>query len=168
MTNRQSGVGNGWSGRLGWRILRRSLTLKRPQVLVTLLILTIGAAVAAMLLNLYGDAQVKMTHEFRSFGPNLILSSNGLAREGEIIAEVQNRPEVSLMGEGVLEEIRRLSSDSHRIIGVGILHAVARARNVTGQGALRNFGEPVIVVGTDFTLLHQLYSAWRLRDGVVV
>ena len=72
------------------------------------------------------------------------------------------------MAEGILEEIRRLSPDSHRIMVVGILNAVGRARNVTGQKALRSFGEPVIVVGTDFTLLHQLYSAWRLRDGVVV
>ena len=168
MTNRRFNSTQGGSRRLGWRILGRSLSLKRPQSLVTLLSLTIGAAVAAMLLNLYGDAQAKMTREFRAFGANLILSPSGMARESGNPAEVQDSLDASLMNEDVLEEIRRTGSEARRITAVGILHAVARARNATDGSALGDSGEPVIVVGTDFTLLHQLYSAWRLSGSAAV
>ena len=168
MINRRLNSVQGGSRRLGWRILGRSLSLKRPQVLVTLLSLTIGAAVAAMLLNLYGDAQAKMTREFRAFGANLILSPSGMARESGNPAEVQDSLDASLMNEDVLEEIRRSGSEARRITAVGILHAVARARNATDRSALGDSGEPVIVVGTDFTLLHQLYPAWRLSPTAAV
>ena len=168
MINRRLNSVKGGSRRLGWRILGRSLSLKRPQVLVTLLSLTIGAAVAAMLLNLYGDAQAKMTREFRAFGANLILSPSGVARESGNPAEVQDSLDASLMNEDVLEEIRRSGSEARRITAVGILHAVARARNATDRSALGDSGEPVIVVGTDFTLLHQLYPAWRLSPTAAV
>ncbi|MCZ6904414.1 MAG: ABC transporter permease [Acidobacteria bacterium] len=168
MINRRLNSVKGGSRRLGWRILGRSLSLKRPQVLVTLLSLTIGAAVAAMLLNLYGDAQAKMTREFRAFGANLILSPSGMARESGNPAEVQDSLDASLMNEDVLEEIRRSGSEARRITAVGILHAVARARNATDRSALGDSGDPVIVVGTDFTLLHQLYPAWRLSPTAAV
>ena len=168
MINRRLNSVQGGSRRLGWRILGRSLSLKRPQVLVTLLSLTIGAAVATMLLNLYGDAQAKMTREFRAFGANLILSPSGMARESGNPAEVQDSLDASLMNEDVLEEIRRSGSEARRITAVGILHAVARARNATDRSALGDSGEPVIVVGTDFTLLHQLYPAWRLSPTAAV
>ena len=168
MINRRLNSVQGGSRRLGWRILGRSLSLKRPQVLVTLLSLTIGAAVAAMLLNLYGDAQAKMTREFRAFGANLILSPSGMARESGNPAEVQDSLDASLMNEDVLEEIRRSGSEARRITAVGILHAVARARNATDGSALGDSGDPVIVVGTDFTLLHQLYPAWRLSPTAAV
>ncbi len=168
MINRRLNSVKGGSRRLGWRILGRSLSLKRPQVLVTLLSLTIGAAVAAMLLNLYGDAQAKMTREFRAFGANLILSPSGMAREIGNPAEVQDSLDASLMNEDVLEEIRRSGSEARRITAVGILHAVARARNATDRSALGDSGQPLIVVGTDFTLLHQLYPAWRLSPTAAV
>ncbi len=168
MINRRLNSVQGGSRRLGWRILGRSLSLKRPQVLVTLLSLTIGAAVAAMLLNLYGDAQAKMTREFRAFGANLILSPSGMARESGNPAEVQDSLDASLMNEDVLEEIRRSGSEARRITAVGILHAVARARNATDRSALGDSGDPVIVVGTDFTLLNQLYPAWRLSPTAAV
>ncbi len=168
MINRRLNSVQGGSRRLGWRILGRSLSLKRPQALVTLLSLTIGAAVAAMLLNLYGDAQAKMTREFRAFGANLILSPSGMARESGNPAEVQDSLDASLMNEDVLEEIRRSGSEARRITAVGILHAVARVRNATDRSALGDSGEPVIVVGTDFTLLHQLYPAWRLSPTAAV
>ena len=168
MINRRLNSVQGGSRRLGWRILGRSLSLKRPQALVTLLSLTIGAAVAAMLLNLYGDAQAKMTREFRAFGANLILSPSGMARESGNPAEVQDSLDASMMNEDVLEEIRRSGSEARRITAVGILHAVARVRNATDRSALGDSGEPVIVVGTDFTLLHQLYPAWRLSPTAAV
>ncbi len=142
--------------------------MKRPQALVTLLTLTIGAAVAAMLLNLYGDAQVKMTREFRAFGAKLILSPSGVARESGNPAELQDSLDASLMNEDVVREIRRSGSEARRIMAVGILHAVAGARNATNRSARGDSGEQVIVVGTDFTLLHQLYSAWRLSGSAAM
>src|SRR5579863_3424198 len=59
---------------LFWRLWLRSLTVKRPQAALAIGSVLVGAAVASMLLNLYGDARRKMTQEFRAYGPNVVLA----------------------------------------------------------------------------------------------
>src|SRR5258705_3780890 len=56
------------------RILRRLLFANRGRLFVILLALSAGAAVSAALLNLQVDANRRLSMEFRSFGPNVIVS----------------------------------------------------------------------------------------------
>src|SRR5271167_2495283 len=56
-----------------WRIVRRLLGANRGRLFVILLALGAGAAVTAALLNLQVDAKRRITAEFRTFGPNLII-----------------------------------------------------------------------------------------------
>ena len=56
--------------RLWWR----ALSVKRPQAILALLSLMVGAAVISMLLNLYGGVRRKMTQEFRGYGANVVLA----------------------------------------------------------------------------------------------
>jgi putative ABC transport system permease protein len=57
-----------------WRIVRRLLTANLSRLFVILLALGAGAAVTAALLNLQIDAKRRLTNEFRSFGPNVIIA----------------------------------------------------------------------------------------------
>src|SRR5215470_1332146 len=55
------------------RLVRRLLFANRGRLFVILLALSAGAAVSAALLNLQTDAKLRLTTEFRSFGPNVIV-----------------------------------------------------------------------------------------------
>src|SRR5258707_9640918 len=57
-----------------WRLIRRSLFANRGRLLVILLALGAGAAITAALLNLQVDAKRRITTEFRSFGPNVLIT----------------------------------------------------------------------------------------------
>src|ERR1700675_2035272 len=61
------------NGQMFWRIVRRLLGANRGRLFVILLALGAGAAITAALLNLQVDAQRRLTTEFRSFGPNVVI-----------------------------------------------------------------------------------------------
>ena len=56
-----------------WRVLRRSVFANRGRLLVILLALGAGAAITAALLNLQVDAKRRISSDFSSFGPNVII-----------------------------------------------------------------------------------------------
>jgi len=60
-----------------WRIIRRLLGANRGRLFVILLALGAGAAVTAALLNLQVDAKRRLTTEFRTFGPNVLIIPRG-------------------------------------------------------------------------------------------
>ena len=71
--------------RLWWR----ALSVKRPQAVLALISLLVGAAVMSMLLNLYGGVRRKMTQEFRGYGANVILapgSSASFTPTGDLVS----------------------------------------------------------------------------------
>ena len=57
-----------------WRIIRRLFGANPGRLFVMLLALGAGAAVTAALLNLQVDAKRRLTTEFRTFGPNVVIS----------------------------------------------------------------------------------------------
>src|ERR1700752_1909202 len=57
-----------------WRIVRRLIAANRGRLIVVLLALGAGAAATAALLNLQGDAQQRLTNEFRAFGANVVVA----------------------------------------------------------------------------------------------
>lgn len=60
--------------RFSWRILLRSILVRRSRSFTALAAVTIAATVATALLNLYFDTQSKLTREFRRFGANAVIS----------------------------------------------------------------------------------------------
>src|SRR5487761_1744299 len=56
------------------RLWMRAMWVKRPQAMLGTGSLLVGAAIASLLLNLYSGVQRKMTHDFRAFGPNAMLT----------------------------------------------------------------------------------------------
>ncbi len=71
----RNGPTSGAPLRLWWR----ALSVKRPQAVLALISLMVGAAVMSMLLNLYGGVRRKMTQEFRGYGANVILAPGSSA-----------------------------------------------------------------------------------------
>ena len=72
------------------RMLFRSMLVRRSRSFTALAAVTIAATVATALLNLYFDTQSKLTHEFRRFGANAVISGAAIdvstlpLRSGEI------------------------------------------------------------------------------------
>lgn len=57
-----------------WRLWWRAVSVQRSQAALALGSLMVGAAIASMLLNLYGDVRRKMTEDFRSYGANVVIA----------------------------------------------------------------------------------------------
>jgi putative ABC transport system permease protein len=79
-----------------WRIVRRLIAANRGRLIVILLALGAGSMVTAALINLQVDAKRRITSEFRSFGPNVVVASRSTgADESATISEavLQKIPE---------------------------------------------------------------------------
>jgi putative ABC transport system permease protein len=142
---------------LFWRAWWRSLSVKRPQALVAVVALAVGAAVAAMLLNLYSSVHRKMSEEFRAYGANVIVSpAPDLARNG-----------AGLFDQSSADRVASLSKGGKRFTAVPVLSAVVRLRRIPADPRLPEF-ENAVALGADFAALQALNPAWRLtrRGGV--
>ena len=122
------------------RFLGRSLWLRAPTLLFALLAVTVGAAVAATMLNLQADVAAKMSRELRRFGPNLILTP-APDRSPATLDEEVVRGAAGLAGSALLIAAGDVSADGRD------QHA-ARAP----------------VIGADFASLRAVNPSWRV-DG---
>lgn len=142
-----------------WRVWLRSLSVKRPQSTLAFAALALGAAVASLLLNLYGGARRKMQSEFRAYGPNVILSP-ATGRMG---------PQGSTPGpDGLIEasvfaqlqtELQSLGLAESRAATVPVLYAVVSARSAGKAGAAAS---NLVAVGANLSALYRLNPAWRV------
>ena len=144
---------------LFWRLWWRSLTIKRPQAGLAIASVLVGAAVASMLLNLYGDVRRKMTQEFRAYGPNVILAP-GDSREAPSAAA--SEAPAGLMEAGIAERLAPVLARTKGAAAVPVLYAVTVLKRLPPDPRLPEM-ENVVAVGTDFEDLRQLYPAWRVE-----
>jgi putative ABC transport system permease protein len=115
--------------------------------------LLVGAAVAAALLNLYGDVRRKMTQEFRAYGPNAILAP--------AVTPGDSSP-ATTMDEQVVNQLEERARRETGLRFALVLHIVARVKPVPADPRLPEF-QNVVAVGTDFAALHRLYPGWRVQ-----
>jgi len=133
-----------------WRIVRRMLSANRSRLLVLLLALGAGAAITAALLNLQVDARRRLTTEFRSFGPNLMVFPASRT------SDPSNRGSLS---EETFKTISSRTPDVP-VTAAPFLYLVAR---VSAMGA-----PPIqaVVVGTNLPALYSLAPSWRMAPHV--
>ncbi len=142
---------NSEPGSLFWRLWWRALSVKRPQAMLALGSLLVGAAVASLLLNLYTDVRRKMTQEFRAYGANVVLAPRAQASAGIEPAEVT-------LDEGSLAPLRAFAARTPGLVYVPMLYSVVRvARSDADLPAFQN----AVAVGTDFAALRRIHNGWR-------
>jgi putative ABC transport system permease protein len=146
-----------------WRMWWRSLTIKRPQAGLAIASLMVGAAVASMLLNLYGDVRRKMTQEFRAYGPNVILApaeTSGAKFENDSGAG----PLAGVMDEAATSRLAPILARTQGAAAVPVLYAVAELKRLPPDPRLPEF-QNLVAVGTDFSALRRLYPSWRITGS---
>src|SRR5215475_847525 len=133
------------------RFVRRLLLANRGRFFVILLALATGAAVAAALLNLQIDAKRRLTNEFRSFGPNVVIAHRDSSAVTEFLDEslFNQIPDHTESGEiakaeflyGIVDVIAekgensgsRVTAASRRVILTGYAHSYLRPKEVISR-----------------------------------
>ena len=118
------------------RMLWRAALLRKRTALSALVAVTVAAASATAMLNLFVDVESKLRREFRGFGANVVLE----AGEGASFSAA---------------DFRRVEAVVHGR-GLAVPFAYAVARTAAGQ--------PVIVAGTDFDLVRKLNPWWDVSS----
>ena len=155
------------NGSMFFRVWLRSLSVKRPQSALAFIALAIGATIASLILNLYGDARRKMQGEFRSYGPNVVVSANNSALPAasrKAQAAATDVPELTsgVMDGARLSDLRKMLPPDSR--SVPVLYSVVWAR----PGKLSNSSagaSSLVAVGSDFGALQALNPAWKLSES---
>ncbi len=150
---------------LFWRLWRRSLTVKRPQAVLAICSVLVGATVASMLLNLYGDVRRKMTQEFRAYGPNVVL----MPAESRAATGPGNGNDAAsgLIDEHVIERLAPFVQRGNGFAAVPALYVVMRVSKASAADDHTPSRDPenVVAVGTDFVGLSHLNPSWRIQGS---
>jgi putative ABC transport system permease protein len=116
------------------RMLLRAAVLRRGRAASALLAMTVAAAVATAMLNLYVDVQAKLRKEFRNYGANIVV----VAKDGQpLSADALARVESAVDGHG---------------LAVPFAYVVARTSD----------GQSIVVSGTDLDQVRKLDSWWSV------
>jgi len=131
-----------------WRVLRRSVFANRGRLFVILLALGAGAAITAALLNLQVDAKRRITTEFRSFGPNVLITPRGSG----VASTATN-----VMAESALSKLQSEAEDPD-YVAIPFLFAVAKLTSGNSTPAV-----DAVIAGTHLDLLENREPAWKLE-----
>ena len=131
-----------------WRVLRRSVFADRGRLFVILLALGAGAAVTAALLNLQVDAKRRITTEFRSFGPNVLITPRGSG----VASTATN-----IMKESALSKLQS-EAENPDYVAIPFLYAVAKLTSGNSTPAV-----DAVIAGTHLDLLENREPAWKLE-----
>jgi putative ABC transport system permease protein len=114
------------------RVIAKALWVRPGKLFLSLTALTVGATLASAFLNLYLDLPNKMSSEFRTLGPNLIIAPRG--QNQTFPAEIE----------------RRIASERPEVATLPWLYAIGKVD-----------GRDVILGGTDLTRLSRLHPGWH-------
>jgi len=131
-----------------WRVLRRSVFANRGRLFVILLALGASAAVTAALLNLQVDAKRRITTEFRSFGPNVLITPRGSG----VASTATN-----IMKESALSKLQS-AAENPDYVAIPFLYAVAKLTSGNSTPAV-----DAVIAGTHLDLLENREPAWKLE-----
>jgi putative ABC transport system permease protein len=151
-----------------WRAWLRSLAVKRPQSVLAFAALALGATVASLLLNVYGDARRKMQNEFQAHGPNVVVapaaapstSAGPVAGNSEAsAAELIDASTATRIQAHAKVNSRSADPSAAGTVTVPVLYAVV---SVGSPKVSDRAPANVVAVGADLAALHALNPAWKL------
>jgi putative ABC transport system permease protein len=117
-----------------FRVLFRAAMLRKGQATAALIAITVAAAAATAMLNLYVDVQAKLRREFRNFGANIVVQ----AKTGQGFSSIELQGISAAVG--------------NRGLAVPFSYVVARGER----------DQAVVAVGTDFDLARKLNPWWSV------
>jgi putative ABC transport system permease protein len=123
------------------RMLFRAAVLRRGRAASALLAMIVAAAVATTMMNLYVDTQAKLRAEFRSYGANIVIVAEDVAKNGQSLPADALAKVETVFGK--------------KTLAVPFSYAVARTED----------GQSVVVVGTDFARARQLNRWWKVSHS---
>jgi putative ABC transport system permease protein len=161
-----------------WRILRQLFLASRGRLAVAMIAIASGAAVTTALVNLHLDAERKLSTEFNTLGPNVVIipsheASNGALKvleNSHLTTEEFRKLDATLvspqappsdpassplMNEDELERVAAIP-EAARAAAAPYLYAVA---NVPAMGLTQQ----VIVAGTWLDRMAQLAPWWKIN-----
>ncbi|MBV9179950.1 MAG: ABC transporter permease [Acidobacteria bacterium] len=116
------------------RLLTQAARLRRGQAVAAIAAVTVAAAAASAMLNLFTDVQAKLQGEFRKFGANVVVET----RDGQSFAA---------------HDLERINSVLRgRAVALPFAYVVARTKTE----------QPVVVSGTNLVMARQLNSWWAV------
>ena len=124
-------------------LLRRSLLHRRSRTLAGLVALTVSGAVATALLTLYASLDLKLHHQFRTFGANIVVTSQN--RSGAAANASALTPDAFVKAR------QAAGPDSHV---VPFAYAIAQMQD----------GSPIVVAGTDLAGARAMDSWWQVSQ----
>lgn len=142
-----------------WRLWWRSLTVKRPQALLAVVALLVGAAVTSMLLNLYGDVRRKMTQEFRAYGANVVLAP-AATKSAAFAGSTLSGDAAAVMDEEVMARLEPFRRRGNGLADAPVLYVVMRLNRLSSDPRLPEF-QNAVAVGADLAALRRLHPGWR-------
>jgi len=125
--------------------------VKRPQAMLGTGSLLVGAAIASLLLNLYSGVQRKMTHDFRAFGPNAMLTP--VSGGGSLLSSTR------LLDESNLDRLAFFRQQGTEVDAVPVLYSVMRAGKAGTEFDLRSSN--LVVTGTDLAGFARMNPDWQ-------
>jgi putative ABC transport system permease protein len=117
------------------RLLVRAAWVRKDRALTALLSVAVVATIATAALTVYTDLDNKLSREFRSFGPNVVVS----------------KPDGALSR----DELARIDA------GLSVKHLMAPVGYAVATGP---DGSRVVLGGTDLKAFRELNSSWSLRE----
>lgn len=165
-----------------WRILRQLFLSSRGRLAVAMIAIASGAAVTTALVNLHLDAERKLSTEFRTLGPNVVimpsheaanaaegvlmrsnLSHDEYLRRSEALESPQpassDPASAALLSGRVLERLAAIPETANAIYAPYI-YAVAKVSEEGGT-------QQVIVAGTWLDRMKQLAPWWKIQGEPV-
>jgi putative ABC transport system permease protein len=122
-------------GQLFFRLLLRAAWVRKDRALTALISVAVVATIATAALTIYSDLEGKLSHEFRGFGANVIVTSPNPLDAAQLTA-IKNA----------------LGPQSQ---AVPVAYAVATSQSK----------KPVVIGGTDIKAFRELNSWWSMRAG---
>lgn len=121
-----------WNWNMLMRVMAKGLWVRRSRLFLSLTALTVGATLSSAFLSLYFDLPQKMSSEFRTLGPNLVVAPRG---EGQTFpAEIE----------------KQIAADHPEAATLPWLYAIGKVG-----------GRDVILGGTELSELARLHPGWQ-------
>ena len=136
-----------------WRLWWRAISVKRSQAALALGALVVGAAITAMLLNLYSGVRRKMTDDIRSYGANVVIDPSSADPSGN--ADGNKMLEQSSLTT-LVQFVRAMPGASFATV----LYGVVRVSPDPANPRLPEFTN-VVAAGADLAELIHLNPGWH-------